>query len=307
MRDTKSVINVRALVALVALLMLSAALGGAWISGKLRDDAPRILAPVPPPDTTPERIIPEQSLSLNDLKGAPIGTMDVQDIGTTFWLQLTASVLAYDTGRTVFHLWKQKGGELLIAVQGQDVICMDCPGVDGVARLSPLFPPPAPAATGLMQIIHDWISPPPPPKLIAKKPDDVVPTSDLRLVSKRGVRFATLGLTSAGDPAMALTDRSGRVQLVWVQHAEIRLDDWQELAAFDSGGALRVSLELRPGKAADLVLYDYDGLPHSFDTQSGKLVQSTEGANEWLHPLIYVPVRPVVLTDIRHQQVWKAP
>jgi hypothetical protein len=296
----------------LALLILVSALGGAWISGKLRHDTPPILAPVPLPDTTPERVIPEQSLSLHDLKGTPIGSVSVGDNGTVFTLYPVGDVMAYDTGRTVFHLYKQESGELLIAVEGQDVICMDCRGLGdlelrGFENLRPLFQPPTPAPKGLIQSIHDWISPPPQPERLAKKSDDVVPTSDLRLVTKKGVRFATLGLTSTGDPAIAFTDSFGRVQLVWVQRAALGNNDWQDLGAYDSNGDLLVSLELRPGKPADLILYDYYGLPHSFDTKTGKLVQSAEGANVWLHPLESVSVRPVVLTDIRHQLVWKAP
>jgi hypothetical protein len=289
---------------LVVLMMFSSALAGAWISARLRHEAPAV-APASPPDTTPERVIPEQSLSLEGIKGNAIGSVEVRDDGTAFYLYPTAAVLAYDSGRTVLHLWGKEKGGLMISVSGHDVVCMECPGVEGMDRLTPLFPQPAPSPKGLGRSIHDLLFPPPPAKLSPTKPDDVVPTSDLRLVTKRGVRFATVGLTSSGDPAIALTGRSGNVQLVWVQRGQALGDDWQELAAFDDNGALRVSLKLRPGKAADLVLFDGKHLPYSF--KNGKLTQFGDGAFESLQSLRDAPTRPVVLTDVRHQQLWKAP
>ena len=83
--------------------------------------------------------------------------------------------------------------------------------------------------------------------------------------------------------------------------------DGQELAVFDSNGSLRVSLELHSGKPADLLLYDDKFLPYAFDTATGKLVQFGAGANKWLQSVTGGYTRPVVLTDVRHQQLWKAP
>jgi hypothetical protein len=294
---------IRRVIAITAVLMVGSGLAGAWIAVKFHHQDAPTHALVPPPDTTPEKVVPYQSLTLQDKKGNVIGSIIVSDDSTVFHLSPTADVVAKEDGRTVFRLWKQDRGELWLSVDGQDLTCMSCPGLD---VREPLFRQPAPK--GLRQSIHDWISPPPQPKLAPKKPDDVVPTSDLRLVNKRGLRFATLGLTSSGDPAIALTDRSGNVQLVWVQRERWE-EDWQELQGFDAVGHLRVSIE-RSGKASDLVLYDGNYVAHTVDTKTGKLVEagSLDGGNEWmLKPADSAYQRPVALTDLRNKQVWKAP
>jgi hypothetical protein len=222
-----------------ATLVICSAFAGAWISNTLRSrDAQS--ATTRPLDHTPERVIPEQSLNIAGAGGKPIGSLDAGGGGTVLHLWPSFAVTAYSDGATTLTLYareEQQGhGEMMIKLAGQELICIDCPDHLLWAIFRPL------PAKSLRQYVHDWFYL---PKPTPEKPDDVVPNADVRLVDKRGWRFATLGLTSSGDPAIALTDIAGNVQVAWVQRRQFP-EDWWELAVFDSSG-LRISLELHPG------------------------------------------------------------
>jgi hypothetical protein len=148
-----------------------------------------------------------------------------------------------------------------------------------------------------------------PSKPAVKTVSEVMATEDLRLADKRGWQFATLGLTSSGDPAFALTDRAGGVQMAWAQrrgHALME-PDWWDIALYQKG-RLRVSVEMKPGKEPDLAITDSLGRSLGFDIEGNKLIMSESGRREFpeLWGLNFEPRRPIALYD-RGIQIWKAP
>jgi hypothetical protein len=84
--------------------------------------------------------------------------------------------------------------------------------------------------------------------------------------------------------------------------------DFWELIVFDPTGRERVSLELHPDEAPDLVLFADDiGGKYCADFGSGQLTKCSTGVLSGMGPMQMHPTRPVRLSDNRGKKLWSAP
>jgi hypothetical protein len=161
---------------------------------------------------------------------------------------------------------------------------------------------------GLIARIRYKIKPSKPKRI--RSVAEILSTEELRLVDREGWRFATLGLTSSGDPAIVFTDKNGGVRVAWVlRHGLIAGEpDWYDVALFD-WNVLRVSAELRPGKPLDLAILDNIGTRYGLNLDANKFSLKQNGRSRFpeLSGLNLEPRRPVALYDGRGLQIWKAP
>jgi hypothetical protein len=254
-----------------------------------------------------EEFIAAQDLSLTDSAGDPLGRLDVSSGLVTLYLytdsgggQSSASVYS-DSSRVVIRC-AGNADETGIIVDPNRMDISDLKrgyvgGELGVPEWrnsrwhrfrNALLP------SDGMRFDNDWI----------------LPTEDVRLRSRNGWIFASLGMSNNGEPGIAVADASQNVRIAWFQR---RLLDsqWWEIAVFDKSGEMRLVLQLRPGKAPNLVLYA-NGLPTSdlldFGTHrfanDNRIQMNTLG---WLPAMQRLPQAPIRLQDNRGRVLWSAP
>jgi hypothetical protein len=249
-----------------------------------------------------EEFVPEQDLSLDDDAGRPIGRISVSDGLVALYLYtardswLSASV--YGDSSRVFVQCAGNHEATAITVNANAAYVSDL-------KRGFIFVPWKDLTTWT-RLRHSLMS------SRGKRFDDSpnVPTEDVRLRNRQGWVFASLGLSSNGDPGIALADSNGSVRLTFFQR-QLGQQNWWDLAIWDVAGDMRVSVELRPGFPPDVVHFADDiGAQYVADFQAHRLVHKDDahsGALTWLPAVQASPQLPMQLKDVRGRKLWSAP
>jgi hypothetical protein len=286
------------------LVLISALVGGGtvflWLShAKMTNNQSRA------EKTVREESIPTQTLSLQDGAGNLLGGIDVGDELINFHLYAGGdlSILAdvdIGTGNVLVRCAAHDNATSLIFNAADGVLIKDRKRGDFyVSKLGQLsvFEWNRKKIFGLVKRFDD---------------SDAVPTEDVRLRTRKGWVFASLGLGAGpGHPGMALADANGRVRVTWFQREGSDESDWWDLSVWDLTGAMRLSLQLRAGIPPDIVLLADDSpFQRVLDFGAQKLVGKDDAhpsTISWLPPMQTRPRRPIQVADNRGRKLWSAP
>ncbi len=286
------------------LVFISALLGGStvlWWQSHAKTTISRSRAERP----VHEEFVPPQTLSLRDRVGNLIGGIDVGDelINLHLYAGGDLSILAdvdTGTGNVLIQCAAKDNGTSLVFNAADGVLIRDRKqGEFYVSRL------------GDHSLSH-WYR----KKLFGPikrfEDSETLSSEDVRLRTRKGWVFASLGLGAGpGHPGMALADADGRVRVTWFQREGSDESDWWDLGVWDLTGAMRLSLQLRPGVRPDIVLLADDSpFQRVLDFGSQKLVGKDDAhpsTISWLPPMQTRPRRPIQVADNRGRKLWSAP
>jgi hypothetical protein len=249
-----------------------------------------------------EEFVPEQDLSLNDHAGSPIGRVSVSDGLVTLYLYTGSdswvSTSVYSDSSEVFIrcAGNNQATSITVRANGTDISDSKRGFIFGEWTDLTLW--------NRIRYAHMTSR--------GKRFDDSpnVPTEDLRLRNRQGWVFASLGLSSSGDPGIALADSHGSVRLTFFQR-QLGQRNWWDLAVWDIAGDMRVSVELHPGRVPDVVHFADDvGAQYVSDFQAHRLVRKDDAhssALSWLPPVQAATQLPIQLSDVRGHKLWSAP